>query len=48
MKDYKYTKSEWEHLIDENIIGLNAKRNKTIIFEVSGLLCHLGSETQES
>lgn len=31
MKDYKYTKSEWEHLIDENIIGLNAKRNKTII-----------------
>ena len=31
MKDYKYTKSQWEHFIEEYVIGLNAKRNKEII-----------------
>ena len=25
------TRSEWEHLINEHIIGLNAKRNRQII-----------------
>lgn len=29
--DFNYTKSEWEHLIKEQIIGLNAKRNQSII-----------------
>lgn len=31
MKDYGRTRSEWEHLIREHIIGLNAKRNREII-----------------
>lgn len=31
MKGYTYTRSEWEHLINEHIVGLHAKRNRAII-----------------
>jgi DNA-directed RNA polymerase specialized sigma24 family protein len=28
---YNYTKTEWENLISEHIVGLHAKRNRAII-----------------
>lgn len=31
MKDFDYTSTEWEKLIDEWIVGLHAKRNRQII-----------------